>query len=83
MSALRDRGRRLSLVAVRFRQVLPGLRRAANSHRRVETRRADVSCLGYGLAGLVLGFVVAVVVGYVLLARMRRALAGPDRKFRA
>jgi len=42
-----------------------------------------VSCLGYGLAGLVLGFVVAVVVGYVLLARMRRALAGPDRKFRA
>ncbi len=39
--------------------------------------------IGYVLAGLVIGFVVAVVVGYVLLARMRRALRGPDREFRA
>lgn len=39
--------------------------------------------IGYALAGLVLGFAVAVVVGYWLLARLRRAMAGPGRDFRA
>ena len=39
--------------------------------------------IGYVLAGLVLGFVVAIAVGYWLLARLRRALRGPDREFRA
>jgi len=42
-----------------------------------------VSCLAYGLGGIVFGFVGAVAVGYWLLARLRRAMAGPDRKFRA
>ncbi len=39
--------------------------------------------IGYGIAGLVLGFIVAIVVGWVLLVRMRRALRGPRKDFEA
>jgi len=39
--------------------------------------------IGYVLAGLVIGFIVAIVVGYVLLARMRRALTEPRKDFEA
>ena len=39
--------------------------------------------IGYVLAGVVLGLVVAIGVGYWLLARMRRALRGPRGEFKA